>query len=233
MRIKITNAVARLGRIAGATVILYTLAGAETLLPATAQAADSIDISGTWTRQKGFNPHGLYDEPKLTRVAEEIKANYDEADDPAIQCVPFGYFRQAMAVYPMNVIQTDTLIVFQYELWDAIRGIYLDGRPRPAEGTKKTPMGYSIGRFEGDELIIDTSFISANVVDELIGLDHSDQLTGTERYTLLEDGQVLSLEITLQDTATFTEPFIVRQEWTRTPEETLYPYGCTTISGQH
>jgi hypothetical protein len=220
------------GRVAGVLAAACILA--TTVVMETVPAADAgVDISGTWTRQEGFKPHGKYDEPSLTEAAKEIKANYDEAEDTAIQCIPFGYFRQAMGVYPMTVIQTENLIVFQYELWDAIRAIYMDGRPRPADGTRKTPMGYSRGSFEDGALIIDTSYITANVVDEQIGLDHSDQLIGTERYTLLEDGQVLSLEMTLDDAATFTEPFIVRQEWTRTPGETLYPYGCTDISGQH
>ena len=169
----------------------------------------------------------------MTDAALKLREVYDEAADSAIQCIPFGYFRQSMAVYPMEIIQDNDLLVFRYEVWDAVRGIYMDGRERPADGTRKTPMGYSIGHYEGSTLVIETSHISANVINERIGIDHSDQLEGVERYTRSADGQTLKLEMVLTDPLTFAEPFVVRQEWVLTPDETILPYGCVDISGQH
>jgi hypothetical protein len=200
----------------------------------TKEQAEYPDFEGTWTRTRGFGTHGNFDEVlPLTEQALAAKEEYDEAADSAIQCVPFGIFRQAMAVYPMEIIQDDDLVIFRYEVWDAVRYAYMDGRERPDEGTRKTPMGYSIGHYEGSTLVIESSFITENVFNERIQIDHSDQLETVERYTRSDDGTSLSLEMTLTDPETFTEPIIVKQHWDLTPDSMLLPYGCVDISGQH
>jgi hypothetical protein len=190
----------------------------------------------TWMRKTGYSPHGepAYD-PNMTAAAKARADVFDAADDPAIQCVPFGLVRQSMAVYPMEIIHDENVLFFRYEVWDAIRMVFMDGREFP-EDAKHTPFGYSIGHIEDENtLVIETRFVTAGIIDETpngnYGLTHTDNLRTVERYTLSDGQREMKLEMKMFDEGTFVEPWVLTQAWIRTPEEILLPYGCSTISG--
>jgi len=191
----------------------------------------------TWMRKSGYSPHGkpAYD-PNMTAAAKARAEVFDAADDPAIQCVPFGLVRQSMAVYPMEIIHDENVLFFRYEVWDAIRMVFMDGREFP-EDAKHTPFGYSIGHIEDENtLVIETRFVTADIIDETpngnFGLTHTDKLRTVERYTLSDGQREMKLEMKMFDDGTFVEPWVLTQAWIRSPDEMLLPYGCYTISGE-
>jgi hypothetical protein len=88
-------------------------------------------------------------------------------------------------------------------------------------------MGYSIGHWEGETLIVETSHIAPNIV-MWTDLDHqarhSDQLRILERYSRSDDGKVLQLTTTLEDAGSLREPVVLKKMWRWAPESHIAPY---------
>jgi hypothetical protein len=220
------------------TLSRVLIAGLAVLLTGIIHADESQSaFDDTWMRKTGYSPHGepAYD-PNMTAAAIARAEVFDAADDPAIQCVPFGLVRQSMAVYPMEIIHDENVLFFRYEVWDAIRMVFMDGREFP-EDAKHTSFGYSIGHIEDEStLVIETRFVTADIIDETpngnFGLTHTDKLRTIERYSLSDGKREMKLEMKMYDEDTFIEPWVLTQAWIRTPDEILLPYGCYTTSGE-
>jgi hypothetical protein len=100
--------------------------------------------------------------------------------------------------------------------------VHLRDGERP---TEHTPMGYSVGHYEGDALVVETALIAASFGPTRIweGL-HSDQLTAVERYR--RTAERLELTATLTDPATFREPLELKKIWRFAPEQEIAAYNC-------
>ncbi len=83
-------------------------------------------------------------------------------------------------------------------------------------------MGFSVGRYEGDALVIETSGISANLTS--YSSDHSDRLRVIEHYTRSTDGKRLSLSATLEDPVSLRQPIVVKKVWSWAPKSAIAPY---------
>jgi hypothetical protein len=112
--------------------------------------------------------------------------------------------------------------------------VYLNQREHPKNGPR-TSLGHSIGRFEGDTLVIETANYSAGVLNQYVeqagqptrGLLHSAALTSVERVRLDAANQQLVVEITLKDPEFFTRDF---DPWTmefRPSDLKLEPFNCS------
>jgi hypothetical protein len=115
-------------------------------------------------------------------------------------------------------------IELHYGEWDARRTVYMDGRKVP-DNIKPSRLGYSIGRWEGDALVIETAGIEANIFG--VGMDaalHSAQLRTVERYVRSADGKTLSMTATLEDYKTFREPLVLKKIWKWAPDQKIAPY---------
>ena len=162
-----------------------------------------------------------YLRPRLTEAALK-KYPLEPADDPGfLRCEPWGLARQLFARHQLEIRpRGKDRIEMRYGEWDAQRTVYLDGRARPAN--KLSVMGHSLGRWEGDTLVIETSGINANLTSWSI--DHSDQLRVVERYTRAKDGDTLLLTATLEDPVTFREPVVIKKIWRWAPQHQIAPY---------
>jgi hypothetical protein len=117
-----------------------------------------------------------------------------------------------------------------YGEWAARRTVYMDGRKIPAN-LKPSRLGYSVGHWEGDTLVVESASIQANIVNLSAGPGgddtatmHSDQLRTAERFTRSADGKILLLTATLEDPATFREPIVVKKMWAWAPDQKIGPY---------
>ncbi len=126
--------------------------------------------------------------------------------------------------FPFEVYQTPELIVFKYEYFDQTRLVFMDGRGHPPPDAPHSKMGHSIGRWDGDELVIDTTHIAASTITNN-GLDHSDGIHMVERYKLSADGRLVA-------TQWFEDPAVLDNngarfiEWARHEGQYVYPYEC-------
>ena len=118
-----------------------------------------------------------------------------------------------------RIIQTDTHIMILHEMVHDARIIRLDNAPNPVPGGQW--LGESVGRWEGDTLIVEASNFR-----ELNGLPGADEnLRVTERYTLREDGNLL-YDFTVEDKTVWTDSWSGRFMWQAKPQDKLYEYAC-------
>ena len=156
----------------------------------------------------------------------------DPLKDPGyVRCEPWGLARQMFAPHQFELRQNGKdRVELQYGEWAARRTIYMDGRGLPAK-IKPSKMGYSVGHWDGEALIIETSGIAANIVESpafgtnaASGTLHSDQLRIVERYTRSADGKTLLLTATLEDPVTFRGPLVLKKIWSWAPDQKITPY---------
>lgn len=139
-------------------------------------------------------------------VRAENRANW-VARDPAVKCFMPGIPRATYMPFPFQFVQSTDAILAAYEFTSSSRIIHLD---RPGtEAELPSWMGYSLGRFEGDALVVD---VSAQVPDtwfDSAGNFHGANLKVTERYSHQSEN-VLLYEATMEDPEVFTEPWTIR-----------------------
>ena len=161
-----------------------------------------------------------YVRPRLTTAALETFP-LDPADDPGfLRCEPWGFARQIFAPHQMEMRQYDDRIEIRYGEWDGRRTVYMDGRKRP-DNQPATPMGYSVGHYERDTLVVETSGVTANIT---FWFKHSDQLRAVERYSRSADGDRLEAIVTMEDPWSLRQAVQVKKAWGWAPTEEIFPY---------
>ena len=123
-----------------------------------------VDLSGTWKPAPGidFRKYTM----DLTDKAQEWFDGYlMHYDQPNVRCVSPGIVAMvAWGGYPMEILATENRLTFLYEVDSEVRRVFLDGRT-PPEYFPSSPMGWSTGRWDGEDLIVETQGIEGNVRD--------------------------------------------------------------------
>jgi hypothetical protein len=163
----------------------------------------------------------------LTPAARAQLERFDRTtDNPTANCVPKGMPTIMEAPYPIEFVRAQNGdIDLKLEEYDLTRHIYMSpnaARERP----EPTPLGHSVGRFDGAALVVTTTRISWPYFSQL-GIPQSPAVEIVERFTPAADGSRLDYEMTVTDPATFTRPVVLRQHWLWLPNVTLLPYECT------
>lgn len=153
----------------------------------------------------------------LTPAGQRAVAAYDPfKDDPTLRCQPVGIRRLWSApTEPLNIRREGDKILIHYEWMDAVRTVHLNEQQIPA-GVAPSMLGYSIGHFEGDTLVVETANFTPGVLRQYVeekgeptrGLLHSDQLKVVERIRFDPKTQKLELRLERSDPKYFTRPFI-------------------------
>ena len=163
----------------------------------------------------------------LTAAARAQLAEFDRStDNPTANCVPKGMPTIMEAPYPIEFVrEVSGDILLKLEEYDLTRYIYM--RTDVArELTQPSPLGFSVGRWEGPALVVTTTRISWPFFSQL-GIRQSPAVAIVERFTPTADGSRLDYEMTVTDPATFTRPVELTQHWLWLPSVTLLPYECT------
>ena len=106
--------------------------------------------------------------------------------DPEIKCYLPGVPRATYMPYPFQIVQSASAVVHRYEYAGAVRNIYMkDPGPAPVDSW----MGQSVGRWEGDTLVVDVTGFNDQTWFDRAGNFHSDALHVVERYTRTEPGR--------------------------------------------
>jgi hypothetical protein len=164
------------------------------------------------------------DEPLRPEAASILKRRFETPlEYPHTQCLP-GSIPLALLVFTFKIIQTPQEIVMLSETSDPPRQIYTDGRPLPKDPNPSW-MGYSVGRWDGDTLIVNT--IGLNDRGWLDGFGHprSEAMHITERYRRRDFGH-MDLEITFNDPKYYTRPFSIKTGLKLLPDSDLLEYVC-------
>jgi hypothetical protein len=146
-------------------------------------------------------------------------------DDPLTRCVPPGAPAANTFPAPFKIIQTPELIAILYETETTFRQIFMDGRNHPVDPVP-TMYGYSVGKWEGSTLVVESlGFKDRGWLDRM-GHPHSERLRLIERFTRRDFGH-MDLSITVDDPKTYTEPFTYTQRMRLLPDTELMEYFCS------
>jgi hypothetical protein len=163
-----------------------------------------------------------YTEEGLARK-QENQANWLDRD-PEIKCFLPGVPRATYLPHPFQIVQSATDIMILYQYANAVRDIYLED---VGEAPVDSWMGQSVGRWEGDTLVVEVTGLHDQNWFDRAGNHHSDQITVTERYTPITPYH-LEYEATIEDPATFTRPWTIRMPLYRRmePDARLLDFRC-------
>jgi hypothetical protein len=207
-------------------------------------AAVRADIYGKWllvpANRATSGPQPMM--ASLTPAGIAAVEAYDPfVDDPTFRCDPVAIRRVWFAPgTPLEIRRDGNRIVLRHEWMDVERIVHLDTASHPPDGPR-TSLGHSVGRFEGQTLVIETANYSAGVLSQYVeqpgqrtqGLLHSDALTSIERLSLDPDTQRLSVTIELSDPDFFARPFDpVTGTYAPTDLE-LQPFNCRPENPDH
>jgi hypothetical protein len=129
-----------------------------------------------------------------------------KARSSSARCLPQGLPRTDINSYaPFKIIQTPGVIAVMYEVDNTHRQIYTDGRPLPVD-PQPTWGGYSVGKWEGDTLVVDAAGFNEETWLDSGGHPHSDALRVHERFTRRDFGH-MDLSVTIDDPKMYTQPF--------------------------
>ena len=198
------------------------------ILPRTADGKP--DLSGIW-EPIGFGLAGDVDrtlgglpyQPWAAAKFKENKANFGK-DDPLARCLPPGVPRQTWIPFPMQFVQTPGQMVILYEGFRQFRIIPTDGRAHP-EDVEPTWMGDSVGRWEGDTLVVDVVGLNGKTWFDQAGNFHSDSMHVIERYHRI-DAKTIAYEATIDDPKTFTKPWKVTVSLGYVPDGQIMEFEC-------
>ncbi|MEO8100098.1 MAG: hypothetical protein ABI811_20530 [Acidobacteriota bacterium] len=197
--------------------------------PAPKTVDGKIDFSGIWNGggpigdiKQGLPPG---EELPLLPAAKALMDKRQSQDDPEANCLPTGVPR--IAPYPWRIVQTPTHIFFLFEgNIHTYRQIFMDGRAFPKDDDiDPTWFGYSIGRIEGNTLIVETKGYNDKFWFDFKGTPHTELMTTVERYTRNDLG-TLTVETTITDPGAYSKPFTIKFTATLRPGEELMEYIC-------
>ncbi|HTX24546.1 MAG TPA: hypothetical protein VMD03_07815 [Steroidobacteraceae bacterium] len=237
-------------RVLATCAALVVLAGAGA---SAARAADSpssgatrVDpgrLTGTWDR---YRPSGLQLNPRFTSTIPvptdpPLKPKYlaqwrarlaashaaDERGQPFYsgydQCIPDGMPAMMMAMFPLQVLQTPGQITIIEEAYRQVRYIYLDQQQVPIADAEPGFWGHSVGRWDGDTLLVNTVGIKDYV--RFHDVPHSDRMQINERIRLVTPDRFED-RITVIDPVYLTKPWTFTWEYQRRPGYKMLEYVC-------
>jgi hypothetical protein len=163
----------------------------------------------------------------LTPWAEQVYKERIETngkDHPGVRCLPSGIPEKLSIPDGLKIVQTPDLILFLYESRTIYRQVFLDGRQLP-KNAQPTWMGYSIGRWEGDTLVVETIGQNGKTWLDMRGLPGTESLKVTERYSRTNIG-TMKIDVTIDDPKAYTKPWTVTLTWRLIPDTDLIESIC-------
>jgi hypothetical protein len=190
------------------------------------------DLSGLWSIQTeeywydigaGLKPGGVPLQPTTAAVFKERRDNLGK-DNPIARCLPAGVPTIDIIPTPFKIYQTRTAIAILYEYNMQYRQIFLDGRSLTKDPNPNW-LGYSVGRWEGETLVVETTGLKDGTWLDLFGTPATDALKVSERFRRVDFGH-MDMEITMTDPKAYTKPWTIAIHPTLQPDTELMEWSC-------
>jgi hypothetical protein len=188
------------------------------------------DLSGVWDRpfvmdmtESGPNQQGMKELPFTPGGLAEWKNYNPDNGDSSGACLPFGLVRSVNSPMPMQIIQNTKYLSLNFEVDNWFQVVPIDGRPH----RKQIPTwgGDSVGHWEGDTLVIDSTNFNGKTLLDTAGHPQSDQLHVIQRWTRTDLGHV-AFEITVDDPKTYSKPWKNTRVFTLRTDWEIMEYSC-------
>ena len=163
------------------------------------------------------------------RIADHSK------DNPDAHCLPIGITQLHNHPQPRKIIQTRSVIIILYEANGGIRQILLDGRPLPGNDPQPWWYGYSIGKWDGDTLVVETTGFRDDGWLDVNGAPLTEAAKMTERIRRVDYGN-MEIEVSVDDPKAYTKRWTaVKMRHRLLPDEELIEFVCgeNEKSSQH
>jgi hypothetical protein len=211
--------------------------------PAPRTADGKPDLSGIWQLEARCPPEGCQDypgapefanfgarlpgglpyQPWAAALVKERSAQLGR-DDPVAWCRPAGALRLLTFPPPRKLLQLPGVVVILSERDVTFRQIFTDGRPLPKD-PEPSWNGYSIGKWEGDTLVVETIGLRDGIWLDRNGSPMTDAARITEKFRRVNYGR-LEIEVTVDDAKAYTKPWTVTLNQNFLPDTELLEYRC-------
>ncbi len=161
--------------------------------------------------------------PWAEKVYKERLEN-EARDRPSGRCLPHSVTDFDAHFAPKKLIQTPGLLAMLFESYHSYRQILTDGRPLPEE-REPAWFGYSVGKWEGDTLLVNTVGINEKTWLDDSGHPHSDALHIIERFRRPDFGH-MEVQVTIDDPKAYAKPWTVAIPWEFVPDTELLDWVC-------
>jgi len=204
-----------------------------------------FDLTGTWFIDMANSENSWrFGPPPVEVMTPETRKHFEAAQkaakegkayrDDIGQCWPAGLPLIMTRVWPIAMIQLPTAIYMISHFMNSLRIIYLDGRPHSdPEVVVRTFNGESIGRWEGDTLVVDTTHFVNDHHWIDTGIPATDALHVVERMRLLNNGTVLEIAYTLTDPKSWKGELKYTKRWNRVDDQEVTEVTCTPDLNSH
>jgi hypothetical protein len=189
------------------------------------------DLSGVWQRpyvpdmtKNAANQQGMPELPFTPGGLDNWK-KYDAAKyDYTAHCLPLGLTRSMNSPFPVQLIHSTSQLAILVEMNNTFHVVPTDGRKHP---TDLGPLwnGLSVGHWEGDTMVVDTTGFNDKSRLDTIGHPHSDALHVTQRFTRT-DATHIAYELTIDDPKTYTRAWKNSRTFTLRPDWEIMEYSC-------
>jgi len=172
--------------------------------------AFTTTLAGVWQADQSLSrvfSDGMRDLP-LTEAGRVGKATFDGSVDPGAECIAWPTpWVMASTLYLVGIEPGDDVTTIKSEFYNAERIVHMGMKEHP-QNVERTVQGHSIGWWEGDTLVVDTTaFADHRSPYANIGIPSGAQKHVIERYKLEEDGRTVSIDMFLEDPEYLAEPF--------------------------
>jgi len=191
--------------------------------PAAPESAGGPPVAGFLNVGSNFK-EGLPLRPEGAALLKERRDN-NSKDNPEAHCLPMGIMQFHTQGAPRKFIQTPSVIVILYEASMGMRQIFTDGRSIPTDDPQPWFYGYSIGKWEGDTLVVETRGLRDGGWLDIVGTPLTDAATLTERFRRVSYGR-MEIDITVDDPKVYTRPWTVRVNQRIMPDQELIEFVC-------
>ena len=206
------------------------------------RAATPPDLSGAWAPYRGgrgADPKfaappateillkGDYKKTWDARRALEAEANKkgEPLATPAVDCIPYGMPRMmSVALYPAEIIQRPDQVTIVTEAFSEVRRIYMNQPQLPIDEVPPGYYGHSVGKWEGDTLVVDTVGIKTEIPSYQM-MPHSDKMRIVERIRLVAP-DYLHDQITIEDPIALEKPVTYTLAYRRMPNYKMVEFVC-------
>jgi hypothetical protein len=188
-----------------------------------AQSPQGHGIAGFWSMAPGPTP------PRRAAKLREAAKSYDPENqtDVSLTCRPPGLIYSMQGPFPIEIFEGRDLIVIKLEYFELTRVIFMNETAHP-DDWPHSQTGHSIGRWEGDTLVVDTAKLVGGTLFNN-GVDYTDQVRLLERFRLA-DANTLIITQQFEDPGSF-EGTAARVMSFRRGNDHVYPYDCDPTYG--
>lgn len=187
--------------------------------------ARASSIAGRWLPDRSFLRFYALSEEAANAAGRAALESFAETENPGAQCAPHPLPQRLGHPHVNDIEVLDDRVVITAESTDDPRVVYLDGRQMPP-GTEPTERGYSVGHWEGDVLVVETTNFAPHRKGNGAAIPSGSQKRLTERYALQQGGTSLVVDYVLEDPDYLRQPVVHQAVWRYAPQMDFNAYSC-------